>query len=100
DRLAHRDDETASEFALRRHKRLSTNKVSAFTRESGSVVPCTILDISTSGLSVQTDVRPQIGEFVLMSGNVAGGTRLHENGIGLEFIAGGRDDETTRQAPR
>ena len=44
------------------------------------------MDISASGVSLKTDVRPAIGEFVLiaqMAGRIA---RHHEQGIGIEFV--------------
>jgi hypothetical protein len=50
-------------------------------------VNCEVLDLSLSGVSLATDVRPPVGEFVLigqMAGRVA---RHHENGIGIEFVA-------------
>ena len=49
---------------------------------------CEVLDLSVSGVSLKTDVRPPIGEFVLigqMAGRVA---RHHEQGIGIEFVGG------------
>jgi hypothetical protein len=49
-------------------------------------VHCEVMDISASGVSLKTDVRPAIGEFVLiaqMAGRIA---RHHDHGIGIEFI--------------
>jgi len=47
-----------------------------------------VLDLSVSGVSLKTNMRPPIGEFVLigqMAGRVA---RHHEQGIGIEFVGG------------
>ena len=55
--------------------------------EPGPLRPYTeVMDISASGVSLKTDIRPTIGEFVLiaqMAGRIA---RHHEHGIGIEFI--------------
>jgi hypothetical protein len=72
--------------ALRRHDRKPTRGLAHFTRASGEIVHCEVLDLSLGGVSLVTDVRPQIGEIVLigeMAGRVA---RIHENGIAIEFV--------------
>ena len=74
---------------LRRHDRTPTKGIARFTRSDGQFVACEVMDLSVSGVSLKTDVRPPIGEFVLigqMAGRVA---RHHEHGIGIEFIGGG-----------
>lgn len=76
-----------SESSLRRHDREPTKGLARFTRANGDVVNCEVLDLSLSGVSLATDVRPPVGEFVLigqMAGRVA---RHHETGIGIEFVA-------------
>ena len=76
-----------SESSLRRHDREPTKGLARFTRANGEVVNCEVLDLSLSGVSLITDVRPPVGEFVLigqMAGRVA---RHHETGIGIEFVA-------------
>jgi len=75
------------ESSLRRHDRAPTKGLARFTRANGDVVNCEVLDLSLSGVSLSTDVRPPVGEFVLigqMAGRVA---RHHETGIGIEFVA-------------
>ncbi len=77
-----------SEADLRRHDRTPTKGLTRFTRSDGQLVPCEVLDLSMSGISLKTDVRPPIGEFVLigqMAGRVA---RHHVDGIGIEFVGG------------
>lgn len=73
---------------LRRHERAPTKGFTRFTRADGQLVRCEVLDLSTSGVSVKTDIRPPIGEYVLigqMAGRVA---RHHESGVGIEFVGG------------
>jgi hypothetical protein len=75
-----------SEADLRRHDRTPAKGFSRFTRADGEIVKCEVLDLSVSGVSVKTDIRPAIGEFVLI-GQLAGRiARHHENGIGIEFV--------------
>jgi hypothetical protein len=81
--------ELIEESDIRRHDRTPTKGIARFTRSDGQFVACEVMDLSVSGVSLKTDVRPPIGEFVLigqMAGRVA---RHHENGIGIEFIGGG-----------
>ena len=75
------------ETALRRHDRTATEGLTRFTRADGELVPCEVLDLSLSGVSLKTEVKPPIGEIVLigqMAGRIA---RHHDDGIGVEFIA-------------
>jgi len=77
---------TVDQTALRRHDRKPTRGLAHFTRATGEIVHCEVLDLSLGGVSLVTDVRPQIGEIVLigqMAGRVA---RIHENGIAIEFV--------------
>ena len=74
------------EADLRRDDRTPTKGLTRFTRSDGQLVPCEVLDLSMSGISVKTDIRPAIGEFVLI-GQLAGRVaRHHEHGIGIEFV--------------
>ncbi len=74
------------ETVMRRHERTNQKGFAKFTRADGQIVQCEVMDISSSGVSLKTDVRPTIGEFILiaqMAGRVA---RHHEHGIGIEFV--------------
>lgn len=85
------------ESSLRRHDRTATKGMARFTRANGDVVNCEVLDLSLSGVSLATEIRPPVGEFVLigqMAGRVA---RHHATGIGIEFIVHG---ETVIEPPR
>lgn len=82
---------------LRRHDRTPTKGLARFTRANGEVVNCEVLDLSLSGVSLATDARPPVGEFVLigqMAGRVA---RHHETGIGIEFVA---QDKAQAEPPK
>jgi hypothetical protein len=76
------------ESELRRHDRTPTKGIARFTRSDGQLVACEVLDLSVSGVSLKTKLRPPIGEFVLigqMAGRIA---RHHDQGIGIEFVGG------------
>jgi len=72
--------------ALRRHTRRPQRGLARFTRANGDVVACEVLDLSMSGVSLETVSRPPLGEVVLigqMAGRVA---RHHDHGIAIEFM--------------
>ncbi len=74
-----------SQSQLRRHERVEGEGIAHYTRNSGQIVPCEVLDLSLSGVSLKSEVKPAIGEVVMigqMSGRVV---RHHESGIGVEF---------------
>jgi PilZ domain len=74
------------ESAMRRHDREPTKGLARFTRANGDIVGCEVLDLSLSGVSLKSDVKPPIGEVVLigqMAGRVA---RHHETGVAIEFV--------------
>ena len=72
---------------LRRHQRRTAGELSQFTRSTGETVPCEVLDLSLSGLSVKTAVKPLIGEVITI-GHVSGRVvRHHETGVALEFCS-------------
>jgi hypothetical protein len=72
---------------LSRHERTPTNRVVSFTRSNGEVATCKVLDFSLAGVSLATEIKPPVGEFVLISqipGRIA---RHHDRGIGIEFMS-------------
>lgn len=74
------------ETVLRRHDRKQTRGLTRFTRASGEIVSCEVLDLSLGGVSLKSDTRPPIGEVVLI-GQMAGRiVRYHETGIAIEFV--------------
>lgn len=85
---------------LRRHERAPAKGFTRFTRADGETVKCEVLDLSLSGVSLKTTIRPPIGEFVLigqMAGRVA---RVHENGIGVEFVGTNQAEKSSTERLR
>jgi hypothetical protein len=74
---------------LRRHERSNQKGFAKFTRADGTVIHCEVMDISVGGVSLKTDVKPPIGEFVLIAQIAGRIARHHGDGIGIEFV--GRD---------
>jgi hypothetical protein len=71
---------------LRRHERSHRHGCTQFTRANGHIVSCEVIDISVSGVSLRTDARPLIGEFVLIAQIAGQVSRYHEDGVGIEFV--------------
>ena len=71
---------------LRRHERSSQKGFAKFTRADGQIVQCEIMDMSVGGVSLKTDARPPIGEFVLIAQVAGRVARHHADGIGIEFV--------------
>ena len=55
-------------------------------RMNGRHVDCQVLDISPQGLSLKTEARPPINEFLKIGRVYVRVARHHENGIGVEFL--------------
>jgi hypothetical protein len=82
---------------LRRHERSSQKGFAKFTRADGTITQCEVMDISVGGVSLKTDIKPPIGEFVLiaqMAGRVA---RHHPDGIGIEFVGQAGEHQAAHQ---
>ncbi len=83
---------------LRRHERSSQKGFAKFTRADGAIVQCEVMDISVGGVSLKTDVRPPIGEFVLIAQIAGKVARHHADGIGIQFV--GQDKPASEAAPQ
>lgn len=71
----------------RRHERRLLNPSKSTTLKLGDdIEPASVVDVSMSGASVQTDVRPAIGTEVMLGKLRAKVVRHHGEGIGLEFV--------------
>lgn len=71
----------------RRHERIIPAKLdSHLVLPNGSQVECHILDVSISGASIAVDVHPPLGSEVFLGRLRAKVVRLHEQGIGLQFL--------------
>jgi len=53
--------------------------------ESGEAVPCSILDISLTGASLEIDPRPALGSVLTLGKMSAKVVRRHEKGVGVVF---------------
>lgn len=90
----------ADDSVLRRHDRTQTKGMARYTRANGDIVQCEVVDLSLSGVSLKTENRPPIGEFVLigqMAGRIA---RHHEDGIAIEFLNVTPAPSETERPPR
>jgi hypothetical protein len=74
------------ESVLRRHERTSQKGFAKFTRADGQIVQCEVMDISVGGVSLKTDIKPPIGEFVLIAQIAGRVARHHGDGVGIEFV--------------
>jgi PilZ domain len=71
---------------MRGHDRTPTKALTQFTRADGMIVKCEVMDLSPTGVSIRTAIKPPVGEFVLI-GQLAGRiARHHEDGIGIQFV--------------
>lgn len=71
----------------RRHERVVPQHASSSLRMAdGLVVSCQVLDVSISGASVGTEMRPTIGTEVLLGKLRARVVRHHEHGVGVAFV--------------
>ncbi len=83
--LNSRDD--SDEAEQRRHARYQpSDSASQLILPDGRNYPCEILDISVSGSSVKVDVIPSIGTYVMLGKMRGRVTRIHPEGIGIEFL--------------
>ncbi len=80
---------------LRRHERSQSRGFAKFTRADGQVVQCEVMDISVGGVSLKTDIKPPIGEFVLIAQIAGRIARHHGDGVGIEFV--GRPEQGGEQ---
>jgi hypothetical protein len=83
---------------LRRHERSSQKGFAKFTRADGQIVQCEVMDISVGGVSLKTDVKPPLGEFVLIAQIAGRVVRHHEDGIGIQFV--GQERASEQPTPR
>ena len=71
---------------LRRHERTNQKGFAKFTRADGQIIHCEVTDISVGGVSLKTEVKPPIGEFVLIAQIAGRVARHHADGIAIEFV--------------
>ncbi len=75
------------EAEQRRHARYQPSEsASQLIMPDGRTYPCEILDISVSGAAVKVDVIPSIGTYVMLGKMRGRITRIHADGVGIEFL--------------
>jgi hypothetical protein len=77
-----------TESELRRSDRVEANggSITHFTRSTGEQVRCEVIDLSLTGVSLRTDMRPPVGEHILVGHRAGRVARFHGDGIGVEFL--------------
>jgi len=96
----HLNKTLVDDSVLRRHDRSQTKGLARYTRANGDIIACEVVDLSLGGVSLKTDNRPPIGEFVLI-GQMAGRiVRHHEDGIAIEFVGGNSSSQTDKPSPK
>jgi hypothetical protein len=57
-----------------------------FTRSTGEQIRCEVLDLSPVGVSVRTEIKPTLGEHILIGHRAGRVSRHHVDGVGIEFL--------------
>ena len=65
--------------------RVKTDARAVVQLESGEMQPCSILDISLTGASLEIDPRPPLGAVITLGKMTAKVVRRHEKGVGVVF---------------
>ncbi len=66
--------------------RTPTSGLATLMLADGTVLECPMLDVSRSGVSLVTPIKPAIGTEVILSNQRAVVVRHHEEGIAVEFV--------------
>lgn len=77
----------------RQHPRIPVNEIRTLLLSDGTTIECPILDVSRSGASVASPVRPPVGAHVVLGTEPATVVRHHDQGFAVEFINVRLDDE-------
>ena len=56
------------------------------TLSDGRTYACEVIDISISGAAVKADIVPSVGTYVMLGKMRGRVTRIHDAGIGIEFV--------------
>jgi hypothetical protein len=77
-----------NESDLRRYDRVDAvaGSFTHFVRSTGEQVRCEVMDISFTGVSVRTELKPHVGEHILIGHRAGRVIRHHAEGIGIEFL--------------
>ncbi len=82
-----------SESEERLFPRRPANEIAKLVLFDGTVLDCPMLDISRSGASIVTPIRPSLGTEVIFAEQRAVVVRHHEEGIAVEFVNQRLDEE-------
>lgn len=73
--------------------RIKTEARAVVRLENGEMQPCSILDISLTGASIEIDPRPPLGAVITLGKMTAKVVRRHEKGVGVVFSGPARKME-------
>jgi hypothetical protein len=83
-RLASHDE--ISEAEERRSPRKPANEVSVLVLADGTALECPMLDVSDTGASIVTPIKPPLGTELIFASQRAVVVRHHDEGIAVEFV--------------
>ena len=66
--------------------RRPNNEIAKLVLFNGTVLDCPMLDVSRSGASIVTPIRPPVGTEVILAEQRAVVVRHHEEGVAVEFV--------------
>ncbi len=75
-----------SEAEERVFPRRPVNEIATLALLDGTVLDCPMLDVSRSGASIVTPIRPPLGTEVVFANQRAVVVRHHDEGVALEFV--------------
>ena len=75
-----------SEAEEREFPRVPVNEISTLILADGAALECPLLDMSRSGASIATHIRPPVGTLLMLGKRRAAVVRHHEQGIAVEFL--------------
>ena len=94
--MQNQDEEgTENQRQHTRHEPRDTNTI--LTLPDGRTYECEILDISLTGAAIKAPVIPSIGTQVTLGKTSGTVTRIHECGVGVEFVQPLDEPELQRQ---
>jgi len=92
-----------SETDLRRYDRVeaANGSFTHYTRSTGEQIRCEVLDLSLTGVSVRTELKPPVGEHILIGHRAGRVARHHSDGIAVEFlgVSSGTNSADTPPSP-
>ena len=90
-----------SQTELRRYDRVeaASGSFTHYTRSTGEQIRCEVLDLSLTGVSVRTEMKPPVGEHILIGHRAGRIARHHGEGIAVEFLGITVTDANAAQNP-